>query len=184
MSVGNKNGLLLHPNTTDEEIQVLKEQLPSSVKVQKLDEKLNALGNVIACNDFIALCHPEIDTTTEQIIIEVLGVEVYKTTIAGQPLVGSYCQLTNVGGIVHPLCSVAELDSLSALVQVPLCAGTVNRGREMVGTGIVANDEVAFCGNDTTAMELNVIDAIFKLNDKQETFEEEKKGEAKIDQLL
>ena len=65
MSVGNKNGLLLHPNTTDEEIQALKEQLPSSVKVQKLDEKLNALGNVIACNDFIALCHPEIDTTTE-----------------------------------------------------------------------------------------------------------------------
>ena len=55
---------------------------------------------------------------------------------------------------------------MSALVQVPLCAGTVNRGREMVGTGIVANDEVAFCGTDTTAMELNVIDAIFKLNDK------------------
>ena len=65
MTVGNKNGLLVHPNTTEDELLVLKEQLPSSVKVEKVDEKLNALGNVISCNDYIALCHPEIEATTE-----------------------------------------------------------------------------------------------------------------------
>ena len=54
----------------------------------------------------------------------------------------------------------------------------------MIGTGIVANDWTAFCGNETTAMELNVIDAIFKLTIKNSvTFEEEKKEET-MDKLL
>ena len=42
----------------------------------------------------------------------------------------------------------------------------------MIGTGKVANDWTAFCGTDTTAMELNVIEAIFKLQGKTELFEE------------
>ena len=94
-----------------------------------------------------------------------LGVETYKTTIAGQPLVGSYCCLTNKGGLVHPLCSVAELDALASLVQVPLCAGTVNRGNDQIGTGMVVNDWTAFTGVETTATELSVIEAIFKIAD-------------------
>ena len=163
LSAGNSKGLLVPSITTDMELQVIRNSLPDSVRIQKIDERLSALGNVIACNDNVALVHPEVDLATEEIIHDVLGVEVYKTTIAGQPLVGSYCALTNKGGLVHPMCSVAELDALSSLLQIPLCAGTVNRGNDMIGTGCVVNDWTAFTGIDTTATELSVIDAIFKL---------------------
>lgn len=35
--------------------------MPESVKIQRVEEKLSALGNVIVCNDYVALAHPDID---------------------------------------------------------------------------------------------------------------------------
>ncbi len=142
-----------------------------------MEERLSALGNVISCNDYVALVHPDLDKTTEDVIADTLGVEVYRTTIAGNALVGSYSMLTNRGGLVHPACSVAEIDELSTLLQIPLCAGTVNRGSDVIASGLIANDFAAFCGLDTTAAELSVIDAIFKLTEGGKSiFSSEQKG--------
>ena len=70
---------------------------------------------------------------------------------------------------------MAELDELSTLLQVPLCAGTVNRGIDVIGAGLVANDSHALCGIETTATELSVIDAIFRLGDaSKDMFAQEK----------
>ncbi|CAI0399270.1 unnamed protein product [Linum tenue] len=150
--VGNKNGLLL-PHTTTDQV------------VQRIEERLNALGNHVACNDHVALAHPDLDRETEELIADVLGVEVFRQTIAGNILVGTYCALSNRGGMVHPHTTIEELDELSTLLQVPLVAGTVNRGSDTVAAGMTVNDWTAFCGSYTTATELSVIESVFKLRE-------------------
>ncbi|KAK3925014.1 Eukaryotic translation initiation factor 6 [Frankliniella fusca] len=165
MCVGNKNGLLVPNTTTDDELQHLRNSLPDRVKVQRVEERLSALGNVIACNDYVALVHPDLDKETEEILADVLEVEVFRQTVASNVLVGSYCSLSNRGGLVHPRTSIQDQDELSSLLQVPLVAGTVNRGSEVVGAGMVVNDWCAFCGLDTTSTEISVIESVFKLNE-------------------
>ncbi|OCF32616.1 eukaryotic translation initiation factor 6 [Kwoniella heveanensis CBS 569] len=163
LTAGNRHGLLVPSTTTDQELQHLRNSLPPSVAIQRVEERLSALGNVIACNDYVALVHPDIDRETEEIIADTLKVEVFRQTVASNVLVGSYCALSNQGGLVHPKTSRSELDELSSLLQVPLVAGTVNRGSEVIGAGLVVNDWCAFTGLDTTATEVSVIEATFRL---------------------
>lgn len=165
LTVGNKNGLLVPSTTTDQELQHLRDSLPDAVTVQRVEEKLSALGNIIVCNDHVALVHPDIDKETESVVADVLGVEVFRQSIAKNVLVGSFCALNNQGALVHPKTSMAEQKELSSLLQVPVCAGTVNRGSDVVGAGIVVNDWAALCGLDTTSTELSVIENIFNLHD-------------------
>mmetsp|Transcript_14205 Transcript_14205/g.46641 ORF Transcript_14205/g.46641 Transcript_14205/m.46641 type:complete len:246 (-) Transcript_14205:1795-2532(-) len=165
MTVGNKNGLLLPNSTTDQEMLHIRNSLPEEVVVQRIDERLSALGNCIACNDYVALIHSDLDQDTEELIADVLGVEVFRQTIAGQVLCGSYCRFSNQGGIVHPNTPVEDLDELSSLLQVPLVAGTVNRGSDVIAAGLVSNDWAAFCGLDTTTTELQVIESVLKLRE-------------------
>jgi translation initiation factor 6 len=163
LTAGNRHGLLVPSTTTDQELQHLRNSLPDTVAVQRVEERLSALGNVVACNDYVALVHPDVDRETEEIIADVLKVEVFRQTIADNVLVGSYCAITNQGGLVHPKTSIQDQDELSSLLQIPLVAGTVNRGSDVIGAGLVVNDWCAFTGRDTTATEISVIEAAFKL---------------------
>jgi translation initiation factor 6 len=52
-------------------------------------------------------------------------------------------------------------------LEIPVVAGTVNRGSDVIGAGLVANDWVSFCGLDTTSTELSVIERIFRLNETE-----------------
>ncbi|ODQ82968.1 hypothetical protein BABINDRAFT_5852 [Babjeviella inositovora NRRL Y-12698] len=165
MCVGNRRGLLVPAQTSDQELMHLRNCLPDSVRIQRVEERLSALGNVICCNDYVALVHPDIERETEELIADVLGVEVFRSTVSGNVLVGSYCSLSNQGGLVHPQTSVQDQEELSSLLQVPIVAGTVNRGSSVVGAGMVVNDWLAVAGLDTTAPELSVLESIFRLQD-------------------
>ncbi|KAJ1975387.1 Eukaryotic translation initiation factor 6 [Dimargaris verticillata] len=167
LTAGNRHGLLVPSTTTDQELQHLRNSLPDDVAIQRVEERLSALGNVIACNDYVALVHPDIDQETEEIIQDVLKVEVFRQTIADNVLVGTYCAISNQGGLVHPRTTIQDQDELSSLLQIPLVAGTVNRGSDVIGSGMVVNDWAAYAGLDTTSTELSVIESIFKLQDSQ-----------------
>jgi translation initiation factor 6 len=178
---------LVPTSTTDQELQHLRNSLPDEVKIQvilfptlychwtrlttlepqRIEERLSALGNVIVSNDHVALVHPDLERETEEIIADVLGVEVFRQTIADNVLVGSYMALSNQGGIVHPKTSIQDQDELSSLLQVPLVAGSVNRGSSVVGAGMVVNDWMAVTGLDTTATELSVVESVFRLGEGQ-----------------
>lgn len=166
LSVGNRHGLLVPNSTTDMELQHLRNSLPDEVKIQRVEERLSALGNVIACNDYVALVHPDLDRETEEIIGDVLKVEVFRNTVANNQLIGSYTAFTNKGGMVHPKTTIADQNELSSLLQVPLVAGTVNCGSDILSAGMVVNDWKGFVGNSTTSTEMSVIDNIFQLGQR------------------
>jgi translation initiation factor 6 (eIF-6) len=43
------------------ELQHLRNSLPDQVVVQRIEERLSALGNGVACNDHVALTHTDLD---------------------------------------------------------------------------------------------------------------------------
>lgn len=65
----NRNGLLVPTTTTDQELQHLRNTLPDHVKIQRIEERLSALGNVICCNDHVALVHPDLERETEEMYV-------------------------------------------------------------------------------------------------------------------
>jgi len=163
MTAGNRHGLLVPSIATDQEITQLRNGLPDSVKVQRVEARLSALGNCIACNDHIALVHADIDPETQEALADALQVDVFKATVAQNVLVGSYAVLTNQGGLVPARTSAQDVEELSELIQAPVTAGTINRGSDVIGAGVVANDWSAFCGMDTTATEIGVVEDVFRL---------------------
>lgn len=172
LCAGNRHGLVVPSITTDQELQHLRNSLPDSVKVQRVEERLSALGNCVVCNDHVALIHTDLSRETEEVLRDTLQVQTFRTSIAENALVGSYAVVNNKGCMVHPRTPAQDMDEIASLLQVPVVAGTVNRGNAAIGSGLVINDWAAFCGLPTTATEITVVERIFQLTaEKQKTDE-------------
>lgn len=121
---------------TDTELRHLRNSLPDELEIRRIDDRLSALGNVITCNDYVGLIHVDMDKETEEIVEDVLGIEVFRSSIAGNALIGSYCRFQNKGGLVHVKTTTDEMEELSQLLQIPLTSGTINRGSDVIGGGM------------------------------------------------
>jgi translation initiation factor 6 len=129
-------------------------KLPKSLRVGRMEEKLNAAGNTILANDRAALVHPAASRESLRMIQDVLGVETLRRSVAGLDTVGSACIVTNKGIICHPRTTEDELKDLSAFFKVPASVATLNYGAPYLGACAVANTKGAYIGFRSTPIEL------------------------------
>lgn len=155
MVAGNDNGLLLPRIVKPEEYDALRSALRGKMRVEILDIRQTALGNLIAANSRAALVSPLVNRTALDKIKDVLGVEVVaQRALADITTVGSMIVVTDRGGLVHPGVSEEDLRFLSNLFGVDFGTGTVNFGLYFVKAGLVANNRGAVVGDETTGPEL------------------------------
>ena len=152
MSVANSNGLLVPYTVNDDELLRLKRF--EDVRIDWLDSKMTALGNIIIVNDNGAICHPDFDAKARQKISDTLGVEVVPGTVARLPIVGANTVATSRGAVVHPLATSEEIEQIAQLLKVEVEVGTVNRGSPYTRLGVLANRDGMIAGTDTTGVEL------------------------------
>ncbi|KAI5181474.1 translation initiation factor 6 [Nematocida sp. AWRm80] len=175
-TVGNSHGLLVSSTTTDQELQHIRNSLPEKIRVRRIDERLNALGNVMVCNDHSALVHSDVSTETIEVVADVLGVDVFKYNLKDNGLIGAYSVMNNTAMMVGSKTTAEEVAELSELLNIRVIPGTVNRGVDVIGSGVVINDFTCFVGDKTTSTEIVVIDSLFKTTPTAVLGEDEKRA--------
>jgi translation initiation factor 6 len=128
------------------------------LKVFPIKDVINAAGNDILANDNGALVHPDLHNSSVKKISDILGVPVYKGTIASLGTVGMAAVVTNKGCLCHPKVTVEEKRQLEKVFDVDVMIGTVNHGFPMIGSGLVANTKGAIIGDMTTGIEMGRIE--------------------------
>ena len=77
----------------------------------------------------------------------------------GVKTVGMAAVATDTGVVVNPRATLAEIQALEQVCDLPVGKGTVSMGNAMVGTGLVAN-RAALAGVGTSGYELGRIEDI------------------------
>ncbi|BBL69099.1 translation initiation factor IF-6 [Methanoculleus chikugoensis] len=154
---GNSRGLIVSGLAADEELAVLSEYRD----IFLLEGPMNAAGNVILANDYVAAVHPEMPLDVAEEIGSFLGVPVVRLTLGGIKTVGMAGFATNKGILVHQRANDTEIASLERVVDLPIGLGSVNMGSGLVGTGLLANSRGYVAGSVTTGFELGRIEEVF-----------------------
>jgi translation initiation factor 6 len=155
LATGNSNGIVLSHTAEQHEIKAIRSN--SEVNVEVIQEKRNALGNMVLANDNGAIVDPRLPRKTVEAISEVLGVEAVTGEILGLPCIGAFAATTNRGVLAHPLIREDEKRKIQEVLKVPVEVGTINGGVPYVKAGIIANSKGAVVGSSTTGPELMAI---------------------------
>ena len=150
---GNNNSFILAKSAEDKETVKLRE---AGVKIHSLDVKDNALGNLVACNDYGAYAS-HLLTAHKKEIAQGLGLEedrIHTGQIAGLDIVGSAILATNNGFIAHPKITDKEFEELEGLFKVKGGTTTANYGDPLVSNSITANSHGVVVGERTSSPEI------------------------------
>ncbi|KAI5151566.1 translation initiation factor 6 [Enteropsectra breve] len=167
LCVGNSRALILPDTCTDQEMMHIRNSLPQEIKVVRMTERNNCLGNIIICNDHVCLVNGDLEDENIRVLENALEVPVYRNTIGSESLVGTYAVMNNQGMLTGPNITEEELRELGELLRVRVIAGTVNSGHSTVGSGIVVNDWVQISGRRCTNVEVKVAESVFAFSDNR-----------------
>lgn len=156
--VGNRNGMIVSGSATAEETEALKEYRD----IMYLSASMNAAGNVILANDFLAVVHPDMPDRMAEKISSFLDVPVKKTTLGGIPTVGMAGVATNHGVLIHSRATKQEIKQLEAMTDLPVGTGSINMGSGLIGSGLLANSRGYLAGTFTSGFELGRIEEVFE----------------------
>ncbi len=150
----NTNGAVVSQSISEEEVK----KIAAHIKVTRIAQKHNAMGNNVLANDNGAIVHPDFDDRTIELISKALKVPVERGTIAGYDTVGSSAVATNKGAICHPHTTGYEMEVMERVLGVKPELCTANYGTGQVGACMIANSRGALVGETTTPIELSKIE--------------------------
>ena len=156
----NSNAVLVPDILEAKELKNLKEQIKKiskDITVTVIETRHTALGNLIICNDKVALISPLLETHADE-ISEALKVPVSVLSIMDIPIIGSICIATDKGFLVNMHIEKDDFEQLEKKIKVEGDIGTINFGSSFVRCGIIANSNGYLVGNQTTGPEITRID--------------------------
>jgi len=151
---GNSKGLAVADIATESDI----DKLTSYGDVIVMEGGVNTAGNLILCNENGAIASPALPDEGIEIVSEIFGIPVASCSIAGEDVVGSLGVANNHGVLLHPDVLPDEVLLIEEVLGVTPMVGTVAFGSPYVGAGIIAGDNGAISGRETTGPELNRIE--------------------------
>lgn len=151
----NSSGIVLPHIIQDHELKVVRESLEA--RVQVVQERWTALGNIVLANDNGAVIHPGAPQSLAKTVAETLNVDIVTSSIGGLPYVGSLAVATNKGVLAHHSITDRERAVIEDALKVPVEAGTINGGVPYVRAGLLANSKGAVVGSLTSGPELMAI---------------------------
>jgi translation initiation factor 6 len=160
MCIMNNNGILLPSIASDEEVEMIR--LASKLRVERVDSKFTAIGNLVCANDNGAIVSPLFRGEIDRQVRDVLGVPAHSMAVGGFVQAGSMIVATNAGAGVTPKASEDEVKSISEVLQVPADVVTVNGGMPFLSSGIVANSKSVIVGTLTSGPELIMMSRVFQ----------------------
>lgn len=158
LTCGNSNGFIVSKYAFDQEIRNIKDM---GVEVEKIPDRLTAVGNIVLANDKGAIVNPLLSDEAVELITQVLDVEVVKGSIAQFKITGAVAVATDKGVLLHPSSSQEDIELVEKILKVPADVGTVNNGTSLVGACAVATTKGIIVSLNTTGPELARIEETF-----------------------